>query len=55
MSKSLSRTESKLIESGNMVQIAGVTMGEAWFNKEVGQALQLLEGASAQAVLDLRS
>ena len=28
---------------GNMVRIAGANLGESWFNKEVGQALQLLE------------
>jgi hypothetical protein len=30
-----------------MVRITGVTLGESFFNKEVGQALQMLEGASS--------
>jgi FKBP12-rapamycin complex-associated protein len=29
---------------GNMVRIAGATLGESFFSKEIGQALQMLEG-----------
>lgn len=29
---------------GNMVEVAGAIMGESFFNKEVGQALQALDG-----------
>lgn len=29
---------------GNMVELSGPILGESFFNKEVGQALQLLDG-----------
>lgn len=29
---------------GNMVRIAGATLGDPFFTKEIGQALQMLEG-----------
>lgn len=29
---------------GNMVQIAGVNLGDSFFTKEVGQALQMIDG-----------
>jgi hypothetical protein len=29
---------------GNMISIAGATLGESFFVKEIGQAIQLLEG-----------
>lgn len=29
---------------GNMIGIAGTTLGESFFVKEIGQAIQLLEG-----------
>ena len=31
---------------GNMISIAGATLGESFFVKEIGQAIQLLEGKS---------
>jgi len=31
---------------GNMISIAGATLGESFFVKEIGQAIQLLEGMS---------
>jgi len=31
---------------GNMIKIAGATLGESFFDKEVGQALQMLDGRS---------
>jgi hypothetical protein len=31
---------------GNMISIAGATLGESFFVKEIGQAIQLLEGNS---------
>jgi FKBP12-rapamycin complex-associated protein len=32
---------------GNMISIAGATLGESFFVKEIGQAIQLLEGMSS--------
>jgi FKBP12-rapamycin complex-associated protein len=32
---------------GNMVRIAGITLGESFFTKEVGQALQMMDGTLA--------
>jgi hypothetical protein len=32
---------------GNMVRIAGGTLGDPFFTKEIGQALQMLEGKSS--------
>jgi len=32
---------------GNMISIAGATLGESFFVKEIGQAIQLLEGKSS--------
>jgi FKBP12-rapamycin complex-associated protein len=33
---------------GNMIKIAGATLGESFFDKEVGQALQMLDGRSCK-------
>lgn len=30
---------------GNMVKLAGANLGESFFNKEVGQAIQMIDGA----------
>lgn len=35
---------------GNMVQIAGVNLGESFFTKEVGQALQMIDGETKAKV-----
>jgi FKBP12-rapamycin complex-associated protein len=32
---------------GNMIGIAGATLGESFFVKEIGQSIQLLEGGSS--------
>lgn len=33
---------------GKMVQVAGPNLGDSWFQKEIGQALNQLEGAYAR-------
>lgn len=38
---------------GNMVQIAGVNLGESFFTKEVGQALQMIDGEQPIDVISL--